>query len=138
MAVRKVNHSRRIRSKTSTQISKSKFKDIIEFKYNSKDIYDKKPMVFVLNKKGKVLNGINIGYLKEFIVEKLLEEKNSKKLRSWPLCEKAFRTYKISNTSMVELIKYETAAQRKKRLEEELKKEEKKKEKEMKNNENKL
>ena len=106
MAVRKVNHSRRIRSKTSTQISKSKFKDIIEFKYNSKDIYDKKPMVFVLNKKGKVLNGINIGYLKEFIVEKLLEEKNSKKLRSWPLCEKAFRTYSTKKMSRIKIVEF--------------------------------
>ena len=55
MAVRKVNHSRRILSKKSTTISKAGFGDIIEFKYSAKDIYDKTPMVFVLGKNGKVL-----------------------------------------------------------------------------------
>ena len=116
MAVRKVNHSRRIRSKKPTTISKAGFKDIIEFKYNSKDVYDKTPMVFVLSKKGKVLTGINIGYLKEYIIEKLLEEKTPKKLKSWPLCDKAYRSYSIKNISSVKQIEYETLSQRKERL----------------------
>ena len=116
MAVRKVNHSRRIRSKKSTTISKVEFGDIIEFKYSAKDIYDKTPMVFVLTKKGKVLTAINISYLKEYIIEKLLEETNPKKLKSWPLCDKAYRTYKISDIKMVKLIDYETLSERKLRL----------------------
>ena len=119
MAVRKVNHSRRIRSKTPTTISKARFTDIIEFKYNSKDVYDKTPMVFVLSKKGKVLNAINISYLKEYIIEQLLEEKTPKKLKSWPLCDKAYRSYSIKNISSVKQIEYETLAQRKERLKEE-------------------
>ena len=119
MATRKVNHNTRIRSKTSTSISTAKFGNIIEFKYRNKDKdnYDKKPLVFVLAKKGKILNGINIGYLKEYIVEQLLEEKSSKNLNSWSLCKKAFRTYKISEINMVKLIEYETRFQRKARLE---------------------
>ena len=116
MAVRKVNHSRRILSKKSTTISKAGFGNIIEFKYSAKDIYDKTPMVFVLGKNGKVLTAINISYLKEYIIEQLLEETNPKKLKSWPLCDKAYRTYKISDIKMVKLIEYETLPQRKQRL----------------------
>ena len=116
MVVRKVNHSRRIRSKTSTTLSKVGFGDIVEFKYGAKDIYDKTPMVFVLAKKGKILNAINISYLREYIIEQLLEETSPAKLKSWPLCGKAFRTYKISDIKMVKLIEYETLAERKKRL----------------------
>ena len=73
-------------------------------------------MVFVLTKKGKVLTAINISYLKEYIIEKLLEETNPKKLKSWPLCDKAYRTYKISDIKMVKLIDYETLSERKLRL----------------------
>ena len=116
MAIRKVNHSRRILSKTSTTISKAGFGDIIEFKYSAKDIYDKTPMVFVLSKKGKILTAINISYLKEYVIEQLLEETNPKELKSWPLCDKAYRTYKISDIKMVKLIEYETLSERKQRL----------------------
>ena len=116
MAVRKVNHSRRIRSKKSTTISKVGFGNIIEFNYSAKDVYDKTPMIFILSKKGKILNGINIGYLKESIIENLLEETNFKNLRYYSLYEKAFRTYKISDMKMVKLIEYETLPQRKQRL----------------------
>tara|TARA_B100001094_G_scaffold145768_1_gene141142 strand:+ start:1100 stop:1468 length:369 start_codon:yes stop_codon:yes gene_type:complete len=116
VAVRKVNHSRRILSKKSTTISKAGFRDIIEFKYSAKDIYDKTPMVFVLGKNSKVLTAINISYLKEYVIEQLLEETNPKKLKSWPLCDKAYRTYKISDIKVVKLIEYETLSQRKERL----------------------
>ena len=47
MAIRKINHSRRILSKKRTSVSKIGFSDIIEFKYNSDNTYDKKPMVFI-------------------------------------------------------------------------------------------
>jgi hypothetical protein len=116
MAVRKVNHSRRILSKESTTISKVGFGSIIEFNYSAKDVYDKTPMIFILSKKGKILNGINIGYLKESIIENLLEETNFKNLRYYSLYEKAFRTYKISDMKMVKSIEYETLPQRKQRL----------------------
>ena len=116
MAIRKINHSRRFLSKKTTSVSKIGFSDIVEFNYNSDNIYDKRPIVFVLNIKSKVLNGINISYLKESVIENLLEEKDFKKLRYYSLYEKAFRTYKISNISMTKLIEYETLPQRKQRL----------------------
>ena len=98
MVNRLVNHSNRIRSKKTTSIKSLSFKDIVEFNYRNKDNdnYDKTPLVFVLSVYGKVLTGINIGYLKEYIVEELLEETSSTKLKSWPLCDKAFRTYNTS------------------------------------------
>ena len=119
MAIRKINHSRRILSKERINVSKIEFSDIVEFNYKSKNVYDRKPMVFVLSIKGKVLNGINISYLKESVIENLLQETNFKKLRYYSLYEKAFRTYKVSSISMTKLIEYETLPQRKQRLKEE-------------------
>jgi len=119
MAIRKINHNRRIVSKERTNISKLNFKDIIEFNYKSENLYDKKPIVFILSIKNKILNGINISYLKESVIENLLEETNFKKLRYYSLYQKAFRTYKVSNISMTKLIEYETLPERKQRLKEE-------------------
>ena len=119
MAIRKINHSRRILSKERIKVSNIEFSDIVEFNYKSKNTYDRKPMVFVLSIKGKILNGINISYLKESVIENLLEEKDFKKLRYYSLYQKAFRTYKVSNISMTKLIEYETLPQRKQRLKEE-------------------
>jgi hypothetical protein len=119
MAIRKINHNRRILSKKRTSVSKVEFSDIIEFNYKSDNTYDKKPIVFILSIKSKVLNGINISYLKESVIENLLEEKDFKKLRYYSLYQKAFRTYKVSNISMTKLIEYETLPQRKQRLKEE-------------------
>ena len=119
MAIRKINHNRRILSKKRTSVSKVEFSDIIEFNYKSDNTYDKKPIVFILSIKSKVLNGINISYLKESVIENLLEEKDFKKLRYYSLYQKAFRTYKVSNISMTKLIEYETLPQRKQRLREE-------------------
>ena len=108
MAARKVSHHRRIISKTPTEISKVKFGDVVQFKYVAKDIYDKTPMVFVLDKKGKVLHGINISYMKEYKVQKLLEETDFKKLKNYSLYENSFRTYKLSDIKVVKSIEYET------------------------------
>ena len=119
MAIRKINHNRRVISKTGTSISKVDFSNIIEFNYRTKDNYDKKPMVFILSVKNKILNGINIGYLRESVIENLLEETDFKKLRHYSLYEKAFRTYRVSNIKSVKLIEYETLPQRKQRLKEE-------------------
>ena len=118
MAQRKVSHHSRIKNKSSSSVSGIKTGFIYEFKYRNKenDNYDKLPIVFVLSKKGKVLNAINISYLKEYIIEQLLEETNFKKLKNYSLYEKAFRTYKISDIKMVKLIEYETLPQRKQRL----------------------
>tara|TARA_B100001778_G_C18176261_1_gene444864 strand:+ start:80 stop:463 length:384 start_codon:yes stop_codon:yes gene_type:complete len=115
MAVVKINHKKRIRKKTPSKISQIGFQSIIEFRYNAENIKDSIPLVFVLSKKGKILNGINIGYLKEYPIEKLLEETNFKKLKNYTLYEKAFRTYKIKHISMVKAIEWETSSARRER-----------------------
>ena len=110
MAVRKVSHHRKIISKKKSSIGGSKPGSVIEFKYGGKDIYDNRPMIFVLFKKGKILTGININYMKEYLVQRLLEEKNFKKLQYYKLYEHALRTYKISKMSMIKLVEYKIDA----------------------------
>tara|TARA_R100000008_G_C3473695_1_gene110301 strand:+ start:170 stop:562 length:393 start_codon:yes stop_codon:yes gene_type:complete len=108
MAIRKVSHHSRIVSKTLTSLSKVLPGQIIEFRYSGKDIYDKTPLVFILNKIGNVLTGINIGYMKEYKVEKLLEETNFKKLKYYSLYEDSFRTYVKSKIRYIKLVEYRT------------------------------
>ena len=108
MATRKVSHHSRIVSKTLTSLSKVSPGQIIEFRYSGKDIYDKMPLVFILNKIGNVLTGINIGYMKEYKVEKLLEEKNFRKLKNYSLYEDSFRTYVKSKIRYIKLVEYRT------------------------------
>ena len=110
MAVRKVSHHRRIISKTPTNISNIGFGDVIQFQYISDDIYDRRPMVFVLKKVGKFLNAINIGYMKEYKVQRLLEEQNPKKLKHYSLYKDSFRTYKIDKMTLLKMVEYKTDA----------------------------
>tara|TARA_R110000824_G_scaffold166908_2_gene343693 strand:+ start:535 stop:933 length:399 start_codon:yes stop_codon:yes gene_type:complete len=110
MAQRKVSHHGRIVSKKSTTVTSVKPGNIIEFIYRNKnkDNYDKNPLVFVLSKPGKVLNGINIGYLKEFVVERLLKEQDMKRLKHYSLYEGSFRTYSKTEMKMIKLIEFRT------------------------------
>ena len=62
MANRKVSHYRRIISKTSSSVSSVVGGNIVEFKYLGEDIYDSRPMIFVLTKSAKVINGVNISF----------------------------------------------------------------------------
>ena len=110
MAVRKVSHHRRIISKIPTNISKVGFGDVIQFQYVSDNTYDMRPMVFVLMRKGKFLTGININYMKEYKVQKLLEEQNPKKLKHYPLYEDSFRTYKTQKMTLLKIVEYKTDA----------------------------
>ena len=66
-----------------------------------------------------MLNGINLGYLKEYPIEKLLKESDFKRLLHYNLYEKAFRTYKISEMKRIKTIEWETSAQRRERKERE-------------------
>ena len=108
MAKRKVSHHRRIKSTKAIGLGKVNSGDLIEFTYRGKDIYDIKPIVYVMSKAGKVLTGININYLKEFIVMKLLEESSVKKLKYYSLYEDSFRTYTKSKMGMIKTVQYET------------------------------
>ena len=110
MATRKVSHHRRIISKNSQSISLVSPGSVVEFKYLGEDIYDLRPMIFVLTRYSKILNGININYLKEDIVQKLLLETNFEKLRHYSLYQKAFRTYSLSKIKMIKLVEYKTDA----------------------------
>ena len=108
MAKRKVSHHRRIKSTKAIGLGKVNSGDLIQFTYRGKDIYDIKPIVYVMSKAGKVLTGININYLKEFIVMKLLEESSVKKLKYYSLYEDSFRTYTKSKMGMIKTVQYET------------------------------
>ena len=110
MALRKINHERRIISRSLVNIRRVRPGDIVEFKYTSDDIRDKNPLVFVLKKQGKVMHGLNLNYLREFRVQKLFEEPDYiriqegrvtrtmrgslfKRLKFWSLVDQAYRTY---------------------------------------------
>ena len=110
MAVRKVSHHKRITSKTGTTFVDIRPGQIIEFKYRNKnnDNYDKKPMVFILQKTSNILNGININYMKEYKVQRLLEETNFKNLKYYSLYEDFFRTYSRSQIKRINIVEYET------------------------------
>ena len=81
MAIRrKVSHHSQIKGKTRTSLSSVGVGDIIEFKYSGKNIYDNRPMVVILEKKGDLVKAININYLTEYRVQQLLQEVNLKKM----------------------------------------------------------
>ena len=121
--VTKLIHKQRIRKRTPIRVTQVKFQNIIEFRYSGKDIYDAKPLVFVLSRIGKVLTGINMSYLKEHSIERLLQEKSFRKLKYWDsLYKHAFRTYKTPQVRQVKLIEWETSDQRRRRKEEERRK----------------
>ena len=87
--------------------------DLITFKYRGKDIYDRQPLIFVLFKEGrkkgiKRIRGINLNYLKTFIVGRLLKETNFKNLKWYSLYENAFRTYSKSKMSMLRRVTWKT------------------------------
>ena len=114
MAKRKVSHHRRIISKTPTTMGAVGLGDIIEFTYSGDDIYDKKPLVFVLKKIGKFLDGINIGYMKEYKVKKLLQEKDLKRLKNYSLYKDSLRTYTKSKIQFIKSVEYETKEEQRK------------------------
>tara|TARA_B100000131_G_scaffold282624_1_gene289990 strand:+ start:169 stop:741 length:573 start_codon:yes stop_codon:yes gene_type:complete len=111
----RVNHSKRIVAKTKHKLTNIKSGEIISFKYRVDGVSDRWPMVIVLktqfekgtlkSKKG-VLEAININYLQEHAVTRLISESNYKKMKYWHLYKNAFRTYKISNITRLELVDY--------------------------------
>ena len=128
MALRRINHYRRIISRQLVSFRIVRPGDFIEFGYKSENNFDKKPLVFVLDIfSGKnLLNGINLNYLQEREVQLLFEEPDYKKiqrgaftrstintafkkLRYWSFYEKAFRSYSISKMSTrINEIEYKT------------------------------
>ena len=107
---RKIDHSRNISSETPLRgFTNVKAGDLITFNYKGKDIYDRRPLIMVLYKEGtkkgnQRMRGINLNYLKDFVVGRLLKETNFKNLKWYSLYENAFRTYSKSKMTMMKRI----------------------------------
>ncbi len=105
---RKVSHFRRIIKRNPIRVSSINIGDIVSFNYRGNDIYDKSPLVFVLGKTGKIIDGINLNYMKEYKVQTLLKETNFKKMKRYDLYKDSFRTYFKNKITMVDRIDYKT------------------------------
>jgi hypothetical protein len=105
---RKVSHFRRIISRDSSFVSSINIGDIVSFNYRGENVYDKTPLVFVLEKTSKIINGINLNYMKEYKVQTLLKETNFKKMKRYDLYKDSFRTYFKNKITMVDKIEYKT------------------------------
>ena len=105
---RKVSHFRRIIKRNSSRVSSINIGDIVSFNYRGTDIYDRTPLVFVLEKTSKIINGINLNYMKEYKVQTLLKETNLKKMKRYDMYKDSFRTYFKNKITMVDKIEYKT------------------------------
>jgi len=125
---RKVSHFRRIEGRERIALAKIRVGTIIEFKYPqnlSRDTaaergtqaHDRKPLVYVVDKRGDDIRGFNLNYMKEYFVGMLLEEREApkstsvayiRKLKKWEFYQDAFRTYKKRKISMIKEIDYLT------------------------------
>ena len=121
----KINHKKRILSEQMISKMAVNPHDIISFQYNVKDNYDKNPLVYILPAKDKErritqkmkthIYGLNLNYLREYVVQEFLKEtgivtKSPQyvNLKKFNLYKKAFRTYIINEMAGVKLISYET------------------------------
>ena len=131
---RKVSHFRRIEGRERLPLAKIRVGTIIEFKYlisrkrraeeRGTQVHDRKPLVYVVDKRGDDVRGFNLNYMKEYFVGMLLEEKEApkstsvayiRKLKKWEFYQDAFRTYKKPKMSMIQEIDYLTNAEIKER-----------------------
>ena len=103
---RKVSHHNQIVEKISTSLSSIDIGDIIEFNYKGKNIYDSSPMVFILRKQPKIIQGINLNYLTEYKVQQLLQEKTIKKLQWYELYDQAIRSYSKVKMKSIKKVQY--------------------------------
>jgi hypothetical protein len=116
--MKKINHSKKVLSKKTISISLIEFPNIIDFKYKSKNMFDRNPLVFVLSKKtdivrNKKIAGINLNYLNDKAVEKLVLEKDEKKLKHWILYKDGYRTYSTDKIMALKLVEFETEQMKK-------------------------
>ena len=107
---RKVKH--KIKRIGNTNTASLEAGELIEFNYRKldmKEINDRTPIVFVLDRKGKHVKGININYLTAFRIKKLLNEKHTKhgqNLRWYEFYDEAIRTYNKKNMRNVKIVEY--------------------------------
>ena len=121
----KINHKKRILSEQIISKMAAELHDIISFKYNVEDNYDKNPLVYILPAKDRErkltqkmkthIYGLNLNYLREYVVQELFKETGIIRkspeyviLKKFNLYKKAFRTYIIDEMVGVKLISYQT------------------------------
>ena len=121
----KINHKKRILSEQAISKMAVEPHDIISFKYNSEDNYDKNPLVYILPAKDRErrmtqkmkthIYGLNLNYLREYVVQEFLKETGIVRkspefvrLKKFNLYKKAFRTYTLGELSGVKLVSYQT------------------------------
>ena len=119
----KINHKKRILSEQIISKMAVEPHDIISFKYNVEDNFDKNPLIYILPAKDRErkltqkmkthIYGLNLNYLREYVVQELFKEtviirKSSEyvMLKKFNLYKKAFRTYVIDEMIGVKLIEY--------------------------------
>ena len=121
----KINHKKRILSEQIVSKMAVVPHDLITFKYNVEDNYDKNPLVYILPAKDRErkltqkmkthIYGLNLNYLREYVVQELFKETGIIRkspeyviLKKFNLYKKAFRTYVIDEMVGVKLISYQT------------------------------
>ena len=121
----KINHKKRILSEQAVSKMAVEPHDIISFKYNVEDNYDKNPLVYIIPAKDKDrkmtqkmkthIYGINFNYLREYVVQEFFKETGVIRkspeyviLKKFNFYKKAFRTYIIDEMVGVKLVSYET------------------------------
>ena len=113
-------HNRNIISEKASSKMKIVPGSIVRFGYSGKNVHDRKPLVYVVDKRGDDIRGFNLNYMKEYFVGMLLEEKEApkstsvayiRKLKKWEFYQDAFRTYKKIKMSMIQEIDYLTNAE---------------------------
>ena len=121
----KINHKKRTLSEQAVSKMAVEPHDIISFKYNVEDNYDKNPLVYIIPAKDKDrkmtqkmkthIYGLNLNYLREYVVQELFKETGIIRkspeyviLKKFNLYKKAFRTYVIDEMVGVKLVSYET------------------------------
>ena len=121
----KINHKKRILSEQIVSKMAVVPHDLITFKYNVEDNYDKNPLVYILPAKDRErkltqkmkthIYGINFNYLREYVVQEFFKETGIIRkspeyviLKKFNLYKKAFRTYAIGELVGVKLVSYET------------------------------
>ena len=131
----KINHKKRILSEQAVSKMAVEPHDIISFKYNVEGNYDKNPLVYIIPAKDKDrkmtqkmkthIYGLNLNYLREYVVQELFKEagiirKSSEYviLKKFNLYKKAFRTYILDEVMGVKLVDYKTDAKLKEEREE--------------------
>tara|TARA_Y100001963_G_scaffold58518_1_gene81842 strand:- start:83 stop:487 length:405 start_codon:yes stop_codon:yes gene_type:complete len=105
---RRISHHRRVLDKTSKTLSSISPSDIIEFSYIGSDGVRNTNLVYILNMKGKTVQAINLNYINEYSVQRLLKETDNKNFRYYSLYKDAFRTYLKSKMRSIKDVSYQT------------------------------